>query len=164
MGILYTQEITQAVVDKLKGASLSFNPLVVQRGDIAFIPEPSLVSILPAVFVKVEGVEINPAEETTIGNLIYTKTYLRIVTAREYSEGDQVWDLKVSTIDDIVEVFFGSGYPNLGNPITGYTIFNVWPTTTEVNPPEDEMVSLYNSRRLYAIAVNLEVYGRAERS
>lgn len=162
MSLFFTKEITQAVVDVLQAASLSFSPKVVQRGDLAFIPEPTLSTILPAVLVRGVETEITMGESDAGGFLVENTLNLRVVAVREFTEDEQVWDSRVDTADEIGEAIAAT-FPDLGASITGCDIIIARPTGLELSPPEDDLVSLYKDRRLYAVAVTLEVQARSTR-
>lgn len=164
MSVLYTQSVCDAAVDLLKAASLSFNPKLVQRGDLAFYPETALADIVPAVFVKATDVDVSIGEYEIGGRDVDTKTELRITVVDDFNRDEQLYDLRISRAEEVAEAVIASDKLNMDESITNYTIFNAWPESIYLYPQEDEFVSLNQKRKLFAVAMSVMVWGRATRT
>ncbi len=163
---LKTTELVDAAVTMIAGASMSFAPVIVQEGDLAFYVESRDPSLdVPAVFVKATKVRI--AVEDVTGARIGTMTTLRVVVINSWSDGDTVVDKRQAEAQDIAELFLGSAgtaFDIGGASITGYTIVRAVPVDLELEPPESALVSLLGDRQLYATAIAVTVNGFAERA
>lgn len=170
---LKTAELIQAALDRINnavlGAELSFMPVLVQEGDLAFYAaNPIPANDLPAVLVKASGVEIDIGRGELAdvgGDLVATRTTLRIVLVDTWDNGQQVVQRKIQRTQEIAQAFLrGSGQPySMGASIPGYVIVHALPVSIELDPDEDALVSQQQEQQVYATAITLEVHGRSSR-
>lgn len=168
---LKTIEIVNAAITALDGASLSFSPKVIQEGSLLhYVRNPDVSFDVPALFVAPAAVDIQTGGEgySDIGGLqIYTETVLRICLVASWDDAAEVVDTKVANLQEIVEVFIGSGntpFDIAGSSIAGYTLQTAIPMNMEFEPPEDGLVSQNQELRLTATACMVQVTGFAERT
>ena len=171
---LKTNEIVEAAIDAINaaiGGVVTFAPVVVQEGDLSFYIEDISLGDLPAVYVKAERVQISiGGDERDLsditGELVGTRTQLRIVMVNQWAEGTNVVDLRTQYGEEIAQVFIrGTGdLFNMGASIADYDILRALPVGIETDPPERIAVSLNEDRQVYAVAVTVVVEGRSTRA
>ncbi|MCC6670404.1 MAG: hypothetical protein IT458_05040 [Planctomycetes bacterium] len=170
---LKTLELIQAAIDRINAAvlaaELSFTPVLVQEGDLAFYAaNPIPANDLPAVLVKASsiGIEIGQGELADVGgDLVGTRTTLRLVLVDTWENGQQVVARKIQRTQELAQAFVrGSGQPyTMGASVPGYVIVHALPVAIELDPDEDALVSQQQEQQVYATAITLEVLGRSSR-
>jgi len=163
MTTLYTDEILEAVVTLCKALAWT---AIVEKGDLSYLPEPVLLALhVPSVYVKVLRIETEPDGAT--GHEINSGTSLRIVVIDEYDETtEDVMKKRVDRAQAIAEAFIGTSGADFdigGASIAGFEIHTALPTTLNLEPDEDSLVSMNESRKLFAVSVDVSVEGRATR-
>jgi hypothetical protein len=171
--VLKTNEIQTAIIAKLKAASFSFTPKIVEPGYIPhLVRDKTLADTVPAIFVHAINNPIHIADGTdltdTRGHIVGTTTDFRIVLVNSWDAGDDPVTLKQTQAQEIAQEFIGApGYAYTLLPEftdADYDIKSALPRSIEYLPLEHGAISQNEEERLYAVAVNLRVEGRAART
>lgn len=140
---LKTQEVIDAVVARLAGASLSFSPKLIQDGGLDwYVQREDLVEDLPAVFVLDADValDVTGTSENDYaaigGQLVEAAQVLRVLTVFAWTDTDNVPRRKRSIGQEVAEVFIGpAGYGyDLGGGVA--PLLQVLPRSIEFIPVE----------------------------
>lgn len=170
---LKTTEIVDAAVALINaavGTTITFTPAIVMEGDLGFYAEnPEGVTLeVPAVFVKATRVDLQTIEDGPIelvGTLTHSETVIRVLIVDEWDQPDDLEQKRVSHAQEVAQAFLDSDDLDLDASIPGYTV--IPPSTAtrmEFRPPEHGAVSMNQQRQLFAVAVTVEVRGRAART
>jgi len=161
--------ITDAVIQLLKDATWTETPTIIDIGDYSYYPEnPIITDDLPAIFVRPIEMETDNSLDLA-GEEIRQEMVLRIVFVDSWDETeDNVERLKLQRGSEMLQAFIrlsGDDY-RLDDSVSGVTIESTTLGKLEFVPPEHASLSHtepVQNRRLYAIALNLSVLGRATR-
>jgi len=171
---LKTNEIVEAAISLIVakiGTTITFAPVVVQEGDLSFYVEDIALGDLPAVYVKAEriGIHIGGDDQDLsdiTGDLVGTRTQLRVVMVGQWAAGTNVVDLRTQYAEELAQVFILSAGDlfNMNATISGFDILRALPVGIETDPPERIAASLNEDRQVYAVAVTVVVEGRSARA
>lgn len=153
------------------GTTITFSPVIVQEGNLRFYAEnPDGVSLeVPAIFVRARAIDLHTADGSSYtdlhGGLTGTQTELRIVVVDKWEVPDDVVEKRIQHGQEVAQAFLNSPRLDLDASIPGYLV--IPPSTAraiEFYPPEDNEVSQSGARQLFAVAVTVQVQGRAART
>lgn len=155
---LKTVEVVDAIVAAIDGATLSFTPAIVQAGDLSYwIEREQVESDLPAVFVECQSAALT---STTLTGESWGVSYpVRVLIVDVWNYGDDVRDLQQQRAEEVAQVFIGSPGDafDLGASIAGLQFLQAFPTRIVFDPAESGEMSMDERRRVFVVAVHLEV-------
>jgi len=161
--VFFTDQILEAVQTLLK-SGMTFTATIVQKMDLMFWPELDVSTKVPAIFIKPIEVEVEPEHQ---GVDVTTVTKLRIVVVDSFDPtSEDVVQKRINRAEDVADRLVGStgdGFDIGGSTITGFELHNAIPVSMDLEPAEDGLVSFNQERQLFAVSVDVEVYGRAIR-
>jgi hypothetical protein len=171
--VFKTNEVQAAIIAKLKAATFSFVPKIVEPGFIPhLVRDRTLSDTVPAIFVHALVNPIHIADGTDLtdsrGHIVGSTTDYRIVLVNSWDAGDDPVTEKQTFAQEIAqELIGGPGYAYTLLPefvTAGYDIKSALPLSIEYLPPEHGAISQNEEERLYAVAINVRVEGRAVRT
>ena len=156
----FVQEVTDAIRDLLDGAALTFAPKLVMAGGLEYYPEAdNIADDLPAVFIESRGME---AELADVGGFQFDEVYrFRVVVLDKWTDGDVVHTLKTARAKEVWNLLVASGL-DFSASIAGLTIESAVPTSVDMQPPEELAANYDQARRIFAIAIEAELEGKAD--
>jgi hypothetical protein len=163
---LKTKLLIIEVRNRLK-TGLSFNPKIVEKGSLAhWVGRPDPLSQCPAIFV--EPIVTDP-EPVDAGNTVRSTLQLRVlyvdtwdeeldadVIGKKTDRGSEIWSRLAG---DTGEDWYLGGATVPGFQFDQAAV----PAEIEWVPEEQDIVSREESRRLYAVAINVTINGRVTR-
>lgn len=155
----FVQEVTDAIRALLDGAALTFAPKLVMAGGLEYYPEAADISDdLPAVFIESLGME---SELADVGGFQFDQVYrVRVVVLDKWTDGDVVHTLKTGHAKEVWDLLVASGL-DFSASISGLTIESAVPTMVDMQPPEELAANYEQARRIFAIAIEAELEGKA---
>lgn len=161
MTVFFTYEILGACLELLK-SGMTFTPVIVQRQDLMYWPDGAVSTKVPAIFIKAVEVPISVDHH---GEDVLTVTRVRCVVVDSFDPtAHDVEQRKINRAEDVADRFLEGTFDIGGNTIhANYELHHAVPVQLELEPPEDSLVSLAKERDLFAVAVTVDVTGRAFR-
>lgn len=161
---LKTAALITAVRDRLK-TGLSFDLTVVEFGSLMhWTARKDPTAALPAVFVEPVFTEPEPIES---GHSVRSTLNVRVVYVDEWDDTTDVTKLKVDRGTEIWSRLAGDTGQDwyLGGAVIPDYQFDegAVPATIEWVPQEQAIVSKDETRRLFAVAIRMEINGRVTR-
>lgn len=160
---LKTFEIIEAIVARLKTATWTNAPGIIEAGSLAHIAaRVSPGAELPAVFVVPIRHDLSGVDGRITAEAWTTDLRLRVVGVLEYSSTQKVIEQKTIVGQEIAQRFIGAAGDDytFAASISGFQVFWGVPEGIDYEPPE---AAVLPDGQFAAVAVTLAVHGQSVR-